>query len=71
MMRKEKPEGFVPLFKERTDKEQFLFDDAKWVKTNEATVMAMWYAWGVRKDGTKYQDEEGFTVYGYIKNKEE
>jgi len=70
-MRKEKPEGFIPLFKEKSDKEQFRFEDDKWSKTNESTIMAMWYKWGVRKDGAKYQDEEGFTVYGYIKNKEE
>ena len=70
-MRKEKPEGFVPLFKEKSDKEQFRFEDDKWSKTTESTIMAMWYKWGVRKDGFRYVDEEGFKVYGYIKNKEE
>jgi hypothetical protein len=70
-MKKEKPEGFVPLFKEKSDKEQFRFEDDKWSKTIESTIMAMWYKWGVRKDCAKYQDEEGFTVYGYIKDKEE
>jgi hypothetical protein len=69
-MRKEKPEGFIPLFKEKSDKEQFKFEDDKWVKTIESTIMSMWYKWGVRKDCAKYQDEEGFTVYGYIKDKE-
>jgi hypothetical protein len=70
-MRKEKPEGFVPLFKEKSDKEQFKFEDDKWVKTIESTIMSMWYKWGVRKDGAKYEDDEGVSVYGYIKNKEE
>jgi hypothetical protein len=70
MIRKEKPEGFIPLFKERSDKEQFRFENDSWVKTTETVIMSMWYAWGVRKDGSKYEDEEGFTVYGYI-NKEE
>ena len=70
-MRTEKPEGFVPLFKERSEKEQFLFDDGKWVKTNESTIMAMWYNWGVRKDGSRYRDEDNYEVYGYIKDKEE
>ncbi len=69
-MRKEKPEGFVPLFKEKTDKEQFRFENNQWVKTTESTIMSMWYKWGVRKDGSKYEDEEGFTVYGYIKKEE-
>jgi hypothetical protein len=70
-MKKEKPEGFVPLFKEKSDKEQFTFEDDKWRKTTESTIMAMWYKWGVRKDGARYEDDEGFSVYGYIKNKEE
>lgn len=66
-MRKEKPEGFVPLFKEKSNKEQFRFENDEWVKTNETVIMSMWYTWGVRKDGCKYEDENGFTVYGYIK----
>jgi hypothetical protein len=70
-MRKEKPEGFIPLFKERSDNEQFRFEDDKWNKTIESTIMAMWYKWGVRKDCAKYEDDEGFSVYGYIKDKEE
>ena len=70
-MRTEKPEGFVPLFKERSDKEQFRFENNKWVKTNESTIMAMWYNWGVRKDGSRYEDADKYSIYGYIKNKEE
>jgi len=66
-MRKEKPEGFVPLFKEKSNKEQFRFENDEWVKTNETVIMSMWYTWGVRKDGSKYEDENSFTVYGYIK----
>ena len=70
-MRKEKPEGFVPLFKEKSDKEQFRFENDKWVKTNESTIMSMWFQWGKREDGSRYEDSDKYSVYGYIKNKEE
>ena len=33
--------------------------------------MAMWYNWGVRKDGSRYEDTDKYSIYGYIKNKEE
>jgi len=67
-MRKEKPKGFVPLFKEKSNEEQFRFENDEWVKTNETIIMSMWFQWGKREDGYKYEDEEGFTVYGYIKS---
>jgi hypothetical protein len=70
MIQKEKPEGFVPLFKEKSNEEQFAFDNNEWHKTNETVIMAMWYQWGKREDQSKYKDEEGFTVYGYIKKEE-
>jgi hypothetical protein len=70
MMRKEKPEGFVPLFKEKSNEEQFRFENDQWVKTNETTIMTMWFQWGKREDQFKYEDKDGFTVYGYIKKEE-
>jgi hypothetical protein len=70
-MIKEKPEGFVPLFKEKSNAEQFMFDDDQWHPTNETTIMSMWSQWGKRKDGYKYEDEDGFFVYGFIKDKQE
>ena len=66
-MRKEKPEGFIPLFKEQSNEEQFRFENDEWVKTNESNIMAMWSHWGKQKDGYNYEDEDGFYVYGYIK----
>ena len=66
-MRKEKPEGFVPLFKEKSNKEQFRFENDEWVKTNETVIMSMLSVWGRREDGCKYEDKDGFYVYGYIK----
>lgn len=69
-MRKEKPEGFVPLFKEKSNEEQFMFKNDEWVRTNETTIMAIWYQWGKREDQSKYEDEDGFTVYGFIKKEE-
>lgn len=68
-MRKEKPEGFIPLFKEKSNEEQFRFENDEWIKTNEITIMAMWSQWGKREDGYKYQDRDNFFIYGYI-NKE-
>jgi hypothetical protein len=66
-MRKEKPEGFIPLFKEQSNEEQFRFENDEWVRTNESNIMAMWSHWGNQKDGYNYEDEDGFYVYGYIK----
>ena len=70
MIHKEKPKGFVPLFKEQSNEEQFRFENDNWIRTNETTIMAMWYQWGKREDQSKYEDEDGFTVYGFI-NKEQ
>jgi len=69
-MRKEKPEGFVPLFKEQSNEEQFIFKNDEWVRTNETNIMSMWFDWGKRKDQSRYEDEDSFTVYGYIKKEE-
>jgi hypothetical protein len=65
MISKEKAEGFIPIFKEKTDKEQFIFKNNEWVRTNEINIMSMWIEWGKRKDGLRYNDKDGFTVYGY------
>jgi hypothetical protein len=70
MMRKEKPEGFVPLFKEQSNEEQFRFENDNWIRTNETTLSAMWFQWGKREDQAKYEDENKFVVYGYIKKEE-
>ena len=69
-MRKEKPEGFVPLFKEQSNEEQFRFENDNWIRTNETTLSAMWFQWGKREDQAKYEDEDKFVVYGYIKKEE-
>lgn len=69
-MKQEEPEAFVPLFKEKSESEQFRFENDKWIKTNESTIMSMWYQWGKREDQSKYEDEDKFTIYGYIKNEE-
>lgn len=65
-MTKEKLKGFVPLFKEKSNEEQFMFKNDEWVRTNETNINRMWIQWGKRKDQSKYKDEDGFTVYGYI-----
>lgn len=65
-MLEEKPEKFVPSFKENTNKDQFRFENNQWVETNETTIMAMWYHWGRNEKGCKFKDEQGYTVYGYI-----
>ena len=65
-MTKEKPKGFVPLFKEKSNEEQFMFKNDEWVKTNETNISGMWFKWGKREDQSTYKDEDGFTVYGYI-----
>jgi hypothetical protein len=70
MIRKEKPEGFVPLFKEQSNEEQFRFENDNWIRTNETTLSAMWFQWGKREDQAKYEDENKFVVYGYIKKEE-
>lgn len=69
-MRKEKPKGFVPLFKEQSNEEQFMFKNDEWIRTNETNISGMWFQWGEREDQSKYEDEEGFTVYGFIKKEE-
>lgn len=68
MIHKEKPEGFVPLFKEQNNEEQFMFKNDEWIRTNETNISGMWFNWGRREDQSKYEDEDGFTVYGYINN---
>lgn len=70
MIHKEKPKGFVPLFKEKSNEEQFMFKNDEWVRTNETNISGMWFQWGKREDQSKYKDEDGFTVYGFI-NKEQ
>ena len=66
MIQKEKPKGFVPLFKEKSNEKQFMFKNDEWVSTNETNISGMWFQWGKREDQSKYKDEDGFTVYGYI-----
>lgn len=70
MITKEKPEGFVPLFKEQSNEEQFMFKNDEWVRTNETNISGMWFQWGKREDQAKYEDEDKFVVYGYIKKEE-
>jgi len=70
-MRKEKPEGFVPLFKEKSNEEQFRFENDEWVRTNETVIMSMWSIWGRREDGYRYRDNDEFSVYGFVKDKQE
>jgi hypothetical protein len=70
MIHKEKPEGFIPLFKEQSNEEQFMFKNDEWVRTNETNISGMWFQWGRREDQSKYEDEDKFVVYGYIKDKE-
>jgi len=65
MTPKEKPKGLVPIFKEKSNEEQFMFKNDKWVRTNETNISGMWFEWGRREYQSKYEDEEGFTVYGY------
>jgi len=69
-MIKEKPKGFVPLFKEQSNEEQFIFKNDEWVRTNETNISGMWFDWGRREDQSKYEDEDKFVVYGYIKKEE-
>jgi hypothetical protein len=70
MIHKEKPKGFVPLFKEQSNEEQFMFKNDEWVRTNETNISGMWFNWGRREDQSKYEDEDKFVVYGYIKKEE-
>jgi hypothetical protein len=60
------PENFVPLFKERDAENQFFYQDGKWVKCSEPTIDFLWNKWVVSKNTERFDDEEGFTVFGNI-----
>jgi hypothetical protein len=47
-----------------------MFKNDEWVRTNETNISGMWFQWGKREDQAKYEDEDKFVVYGYIKKEE-
>lgn len=62
-------EQFKPLFKEN-EKQQFVFEEltGKWEKATESTISSLWFWWSTQEGAHRFEDEEGFTVFGIKKN---
>jgi len=62
---------FVPLFKERSkDSKQLIWDENHWRESNEYRISLLWSRWVSSDNAHRYLDDDGFLIYGFLKNKQ-
>lgn len=60
-------ENLKPIFKEKEEtKEQFYFDNNRWIKCGESKINSLWENWVVSENIYRHYDDYGFLVYGYV-----
>jgi len=65
-LKKMKTENKTPYFKEK-DNEQFYYKDGIWIKCKEFTIDSLWRIWVSSKGAVRWEDDDGFLVFGYEK----
>ena len=61
---------FTPLFKEKDENNQFVFQNNEWIKSNEDTINSLWATW-VCSEKSHKQYEGEFIIFGYLEKTED
>lgn len=59
-------ENFIPMFKENGTS-QFYFSNETWIECDEEKIAALWTVWIVSINTHRFQDDNGFIVFGNYK----